>query len=183
VATQLISVLKVAGSAGDFVWQRLHGWAAKRQDVGVGEWSSHQWPPEVRQEADRLADLLRSHSASPPIIHFVEWVDAWTVGDTFARWFIRGKESAAVQVYGERYELFGYFLPDEGALARHLAEAGPHQHPETEWLESRLQEALVSWDRLTDRAVLLVMRRVTGPTVTDEEILESSQCVPDWLMG
>jgi len=183
VATQLISVLKVAGSAGDFVWQRLHGWAAKRQGEGGGEWSSRQWAPEVCQEADRLADLLRSHSATPPIIHFVEWVDTWTMSDMIARWFIPGRGSDAVQVYGERYELFGYFLPDEGALARHLAEAGPHQHPETEWLVSRLQEALVSWDRLTDRAVLLVLRRVTGPTVTDEEILESSQGVPDWLMG
>jgi len=183
VATQLISVLKVAGSAGDFVWQRLHGWAAKRQGEQGGEWSSRQWPPEVRREADRLADLLRSHSVTPPIIHFAEWVDMWTMGDTIARWLIPGGGPGAVRVYGERYELFGYFLPDEGVLARHLAEAGPQQHPETEWLVTRLQEALVSWDKLTGRAVLLVLRQITGPTVTDEELLESLQGVPTWLMG
>jgi hypothetical protein len=85
-------------------------------------------------------------------------------------------------VYGERCELFGYFLPDEGVLARHLAEAGPQQQPETEWLVTRLQEALVSWDKLTDRAVLLVLRQVAGPMVTDEELLGSLQAVPTWLM-
>jgi hypothetical protein len=182
VATQLFTVLKIAGFAADFVWQRLKGWAEKGQGEGGGERSNREWPSEVRQEVDSLADLLRSHSATPPIIHFVEWVDLWTMGDLIARLLIPGREADAVRLHGERYELFGYFLPDQGALARHLAQAVPHQHLETDWLVLRLQEALVSWDALTERAVLLVLRRVTGPTVTDEEIMESSQCVPDWLM-
>jgi hypothetical protein len=183
VATQIISVVKVAGPAGDFVWQRLRGWAAKRQGEPGGESSNRQWPPEVPQEADRLADLLRSHSGTPPVIHFVEWVDTWTMGDTIARWLIPVRGTDALRVYGERYELFGYFLPDEGVLARHLADAGSQQHPEAEWLVTRLQEALVSWDNLIDRAVLLVLRQVMGPTVTDEELLASLQAVPIWLAG
>lgn len=177
MATQLISVLKIAGSAGDVVRQKLREWAAKRQGDSESEWSSSQWPPEVRREVDRLADLLRSHSPTPPIIHFVEWVDMWSMGDTIAQWLM-----PAVKVHGDRYELFGYFLPDEGVLARHLADAGPQQFTETDWLITRMQEALVSWDELADRAVLLVLRQVKGAMVTNQELLASLQAVPTWLM-
>ena len=141
MATQVISVLKVAGSAGEWAWGQLQDWAAARQADGAGTWAAEQWPPEVRREADRLADRLRSHATAPPIVHFVEWADSWSMGDTVVRWLTPKRGPAAVRVYGDRYELFGYFLPDDGVLVGHLVDDGPHQHTEGEWLVRRLREA------------------------------------------
>ena len=89
------------------------------------------------------------------LTHFVEWADLWSMGDLIAQCLSAGNGAGAVRVYGERYEMSAHLLPDKGVLARHLANAGPRQHPETEWLVTRLQEALESWDKVTDRAVLL----------------------------
>jgi hypothetical protein len=183
MATQVISVVKVAGSAGTWAWGRLQDWAAARQANGAGTWAAEQWPPEVRQEADRLADRLRSHARVPPVVHFVEWVDSWSMGDSVARWLTPERGPAAVRVYGDRHELFGYALPDGGVLVQHLAGDGPHQHPEEDWLVRRLREAAESWDGLYDRAALVVLRRVTAPSVTDEELAASLKAVPTWLSG
>jgi hypothetical protein len=174
-------VVKVAGSAGDWVRERLREWTALRQADSDSTWAAEQWPPGVRRAADRLADLLRSRAAAPPVVHFVEWADLWSMGDTVARWLTPGRAPAAARVHGDRYELFGYTLPDDGVLARHLAEAGPHQHPETGWLVRRLREAVESWDKLHGRAALLVLRRVTAASVTDEELSASLRRVPTWL--
>lgn len=181
MATQVISVVKLAGSAGDWAWERLRGWAAVRRADGGGTWAAEQWPPEVRREADRLADRLRSHLTVVPVVHFVEWTDSWSMGDSVARWVTTGRGPAAVRVHGDRYELFGYFLPDDGELTRHLATDGPHQHPEEEWLVRRLREAVVSWEGMYNRAALIVLRCVTGPSLTDEELAASLNTVPSWL--
>src|SRR5207302_10893275 len=106
-------------------------WAGRRQAEQDNEWSSRQWPAEVRREADRLADLLRSHAGVPPVVHFVEWADLWSMGDLIAQCLSAGNGAGAVRVYGERYEMSAHLLPDKGVLARHLANAGPRQHPET----------------------------------------------------
>lgn len=183
MATQVITVVKVAGAAGAWVRERLREWAGARQAGSAGTWASEQWPPEVRWEADRLADLLRSHAAAPPVVHFVEWVDSWSMGPAVALYLTPGRGPAPVRVFGDRYELLGYFLPDDGSLARHLEDMGPRQHPEDEWLVRRLQEAIESWGGLLDHAALVVLRRVTGASVTDDELLASLQGVPTWLSG
>lgn len=176
-----MTVLKVAGAAGDWVSARLRAWAATRRAADPRAWGSEDWPAEVRREADGLADRLRAHPAEPPVVYYAEWADLWSTGDVLDRWLTPPPGAEPVQVWGDRYQVFGYFLPDGGALAEHLAGAGPHQYPESEWLVRRLAEAVGSWDKLYDRAILLVLRGVLGPSVLDEELTESFRAVPAWL--
>lgn len=183
MASQVITVVKVAGAAGDWVWARLGEWAATRRAADPRVWQAEDWPTEVRQEVEQLVDRLRAHRAEPPVVHFVEWADLWSMGDTLARWLTPSSGAEPLRVWGDRYELYAYLLPDDGALARHLDGAGPQQHPEYDWLVQRLREAVRSWGGLYDRAVLLAVRSILGASVTDEELTDSLRTVPTWLCG
>lgn len=132
----------------------------------------------MRREVDALADRLRAHAAELPVAYFAEWADHWSMGDSVDRWL-----APAVAVSGDRYALYGYSLPDGGALARRLADAGPQQFAEGDWLVRRLREAVEYRQELCDPATLIVLRRVTGPSVSDEDVPDSLGTVPAWLTG
>lgn len=82
----------------------------------------------------------------------------------------------------DRFEIYGYGLPDGDRLGRHLASAGLQQFEEYDRYVTRLREALTAWERLVDRAVLVVVREVAGGLVTDQEIAGSLAHLPDWLV-
>jgi hypothetical protein len=181
VATQRITVAKVGGAAGELVMLRLREWASARQTEDRNEWSKEQWPVEVRRQADAFADRLRSHALSPPVIYFAEWADLWSMGDLFIRLLTPPGQPPPLVIHAERFEVYGYPLPDTGCLAQHLVSATPQQFVEYDWLVWQLRQAEEAWNDLVDTAALVVLREVVGGLVTDNELRDSLSLVPDWL--
>jgi hypothetical protein len=182
MASQRISVAKVGGVAADATLMRLRGWAAERQSDDPNEWSNDQWPSSVRFEVDAFADRLRANSLSPPVVYFVEWSDLWSMGDVYIHWLTPPGGPPPLMIHADRYEVYGYALPDGGRLGRHLGAAGPRECDEYDWFIARLHQALSAWEHLTERAVLIVIREVVGALYEDHEVLALLSCVPEWVV-
>ncbi len=183
LATQRIAIATVGGLAADVLMSRLREWAGARQTSDLNEWSPEQWPAHVRGQVDALADRLRAHAVSPPVLHFVEWADLWSMGDLFGRWLTPPDGPGPLVVHADRFEVYAYGLPDGGRLGRHLANAGWQQFEEYDRFVGRLREAVGARQAMMDRAALVVLREVFGGLVTDDEFRASLSLVPDWLSG
>jgi hypothetical protein len=181
MATQRVTIAKVGGMAADVALLGLREWAGAREDADPDEWSSDLWPPSLRVRADAFADRLRAHSLSLPVIYFVEWSDLWSMGDLFSRWLTPSGGPSPFVIHADRFEIYGYALPDDGRLSHHLAMAGPQQFAESDQFVSRLYEAVGAWQELVEKSALIVLREVVGGLVTDDEIEASLSFVPDWL--
>ena len=182
MASQRITVAKVGGRASKVVVGQLSKWARARSTDVRDEWSSDQWPVTIRIQVDTFADRLRAAGYALPVIYFVEWSDLWSMGDLFPRWLTPDGGPGPIIAHGDRFEIFGYPVPDGDRLRRHLSQAGQQQFPEYDDNVNRLQRALETRENLTDQAVILVLREVFGGLVTDEELAESIARIPTWLM-
>ncbi len=167
--------------AAPVVMLKMQEWASARQSDDPSEWSSEQWPSDVRNRADAFADRLRSHALSLPVLYFAEWADPWSMGDLFTRLLSAPDGPHPSIIHANRFDVYGYGLPDRGRLAQHLARAGPQQFVESEWFVWHLQEAIRACQEQVDPAALVVLREVVGGLVTDEELGDSLPLVPDWL--
>lgn len=181
LATQRVTIAKIGGLAAEVVIQRLRAWSEARTVLDEQEWSSDQWPRDVRSQADHFVDRLRANSLAPPVVHFVEWSDWWSMFDVYRHWLTPSDGPLPLYVQTDRMELYGYRLPDNGRLEAHLAAAGPQQFPEYDQLVTRLQEAVDAWGKLVEQSALILVRTVVGGLVTDDELLASLPIVPDWL--
>jgi hypothetical protein len=181
LASQRITIAKLAGVSGDIAFQRLCAWSAARRADDPNLWSPEQWPEPMRQEADDFAERVRAHGLALPVCYFVEWADLWSMGDLFSRWLTPLNCSRPIGVYANRFEIFAYDLPDGGRLADSLAAAGPQQFAESDWFVTRLREAVNAWDKLVTRATLVVLRNVVDASALDEEVTASLQARPVWL--
>lgn len=182
MATQRITIAKLGGIAADIALQRLRVWTAARGETDPGEWSSDQWPQNVRVQADAFADRLRANSLVLPVIAFVEWSDLWSMGDLFHHWLSPPGGPPPLAIHADRFEVYGYGLPDGGHLNRHLTTAGRQQFEEYDQFVGRLHEAVDAWQELAERAALIVLREVAGGLITDEELTASLSLMPDWLL-
>ncbi|SIO59060.1 hypothetical protein SAMN05444166_5911 [Singulisphaera sp. GP187] len=100
----------------------------------------------------------------------------------FNRWLTPPSGPGPLAIHADRFEVYGYALPDGGHLGRHLTTAGPQQFGEYDQFVGRLHEAVVAWQELVaERAALIVLREVVGGLVTDEELKASLSLVPNWL--
>jgi hypothetical protein len=181
LASQRITVAKIGGIAADIVLQRIREWSAARQADNPREWSCEQWPQDVRKQADTFGDRLRAHAFIPPVVHFIEWTDMWSMGDLFGRWLSPLDGPSPLAVHADRFEIFVYALPDGGRLAQHLANAGPQQWTESDWFIARLREAVSAWQEFVEQAVIVVLREVVGGSGLDEDVMASLKRIPDWL--
>jgi hypothetical protein len=181
VATQRITVAKVGGTAADVVILRLSEWAFARQTDDSSEWSSEQWPLSVRSRADAFADRLRSHALSLPMIYFAEWADLWSMGDQFSRMLTPPGGPPPLIIHADRFQIYGYGLPDGGRLLEYLASVGPQQFTEYDWFVRQLREAVMAWQELVEQAAIVALREVVGGLVTDDELSDSMSLLPDWL--
>jgi hypothetical protein len=181
MASQRITIAKLAGVSGEFAYQRLLAWNSLRDTVNPNLWSPEQWPNNIRQEADDFAERLRGHGHILPVCHFVEWADMWSMGDLIPRWLTPPNCTRPIGVHANRHEIFAYRLPDVGRLAAYLVAACPQQWPETDWFITRLREAVSAWDTLAPSATLIVLRHAVSSSVLDEEVAASLTCRPDWL--
>lgn len=104
------------------------------------------------------------------------------MGDMFGRWLTPPGGPPPLAIHADRFEVYGYALPDGGRLGRHLRTAGPLQFDEYDQFVRRLREALEAWQGLVEHATLIVIREVVGGLYTDEEILASLSLTPEWLV-
>jgi hypothetical protein len=181
LATQRVTIAKVGGDASDVIATKLHKWASARTSDDENFWSGDQWPAIIREEIDEFAEQIRSHSTSPPVIHFIEWVDMWSMFPDFEHWLTPPDGPVPVHICANRYTVYAYILPDGRRLERHLKGAGKQQWPESDWYIRRLRETVSAWERLVDRAVLVVLRLAFDVAVSDDEVRASLSRVPDWL--
>ena len=80
MAVQRITIAKIGGDASDVVVAKL-GWARHvTTDNQLNGWAVSG--PQTSDQIDQFAEQIRSHSTSPPVIHFVEWVDIVVFGDS-----------------------------------------------------------------------------------------------------
>jgi hypothetical protein len=182
LASQRITIAKLAGVSGDIALQRLISWPAARAADDPNLWSPEQWPDHMRIEADDFAERLRAHGLALPVCHFVEWADMWSMGDMFSRWLTPPNSPEAIRVHANWFEILAYSLPDGGRLGDYLTAAGLQQFTETDWFIARLQDAINAWDGLVPNATLVVLRYVVDGSVRDEEVSASLQARPPWLL-
>jgi hypothetical protein len=181
LATQRITIAKVGGIAGDVIVKRMREWSLVRTPPVGDEWSPEQWRADVRKQADEFAEQLRMHGFAPPVIHFIEWVDMWSMGNLFGRWLTPPDGPPPLAIHADRFEIFACALPDGERLSQFLAAAGPQQWTETDWFVGRLHEAVGAWQELVERAVVVVLRHVVDGSALDEEVTASLNRVPKWL--
>lgn len=181
MASQLITIAKLGGISGDIALRRLSTWAAAREARDPNLWSPDQWPSEVLVEVDEFAERLRAHALDLPVCFFLEWSDLWSACNQIPHWLSPPNCTGPLYVHANRFEVFGYGLPDEGRLAAHLGSAGPQQFPETDWIVTHLREAVSAWEELAPRTALVVLRRAVNISVLDEEVVASLNVCPNWL--
>jgi hypothetical protein len=181
LATQRVTIAKVGGDASDVIVSKLRGWAAARASNSEYEWSGDQWPAHVRDHVDDFAEQIRSRATALPVVHFVEWIDSWSMFPDFEHWLTPPDGPVPIRLVANRYHVYGIVLPDGGRLKAHLKGAGKQQYPESDWYVRRLREAVAAWEKLVDKAILVVLRWPFDGSRTDEEIRDSLSEVPDWL--
>lgn len=181
MASQRITIAKLAGVSGDVALQRMSAWASARNRANPSLWSPEQWPEGIRKAADRFAEQVREHGFALPVCYFVEWSDMWSMGDSFFRWLTPKGCPGPVGVHADQFEVFAYGLPDDGRLANHLATAERGQFDETDWFIGRLQESVCAWDKLAPRATLVILREALDGSALDEEVTASLTIRPAWL--
>ena len=108
-------------------------------------------------QADAFADRLRSHALDLPVVYFAEWADLWSMGDLFSRLLTPPGGPAPLTIHADRFEIYGYGLPDGGRLVRHLASLGSQQFVEYDWFVWQLREAVRSWEELVDQGVIVAL--------------------------
>jgi hypothetical protein len=167
MATQRVTVAKVAGAAGAAVADRFRAWRAARQ--------GDTFPPAIRAEVDRFALSLRAHAASPPVVYFSEWIDHWSMGDVVPA---LGQPGAEV-VAGDRFEACCHRPP----VTVHAPTWGGEPVQEAEWLAARVREAGDAWSRIAPEGVLVVLREVIGATVTDDALVAALTSAPAWTVA
>ena len=185
MASQRVTVAKIGGASAEVVLARFREWSAARLPPDDPDYwiDAELFPADVRSQADAFAEALRANALAPPVVHFVEYSDMWSMGDVFEKWLSPPTGPKPLYVEGSRNTLYSYGLPDDGKLAKYLAKARKQQFDEDDTYIRRLREAIYAWHTLVDRAAIVVIRHVVGGLVEDEELTASLQTVPPWLQG
>lgn len=184
MAAQIISLVKLVGSAAQEAGQLLDRWSAGGTTHGA---------------LQALLQALVRHACVPPIAYFSQHADLWSLGDVFDRCFPQDsatapsgdrqpdslRSSAKRLNMSEELQCWFYSLPDDGCLERHLASEAHQewtaQADEYRWLTVRLHEAAAAWAPLAPEGLLLLFRELKGGLVTDEEFLASRSALPPTL--
>ena len=188
MATQRITIAKIGGLAASAVIAQFHDWACTRTTDDPTEWGSHQWPPIVRREMETFALALRANGHEPPVVYFNEHVDSWSMGNLFTRWFPANDVRQPIELHADRFELWCYHLPDDGALVDLLQRSRrrkcmrERKPQEDRWFTINLLEAAFAWDWMIDIAAMVVLREALGGSLMDSELEQSLTVVPEWIV-
>ncbi|MBN2290792.1 MAG: hypothetical protein JXM70_00110 [Pirellulales bacterium] len=186
MASQRITIAKFGGASAAAVVSLFREWTDARKIDDPTEWSSDQWPVDVRHKMDTFALALRSNGHKPPVIFFNEYIDLWSAG-YFSRYFPTDDGHQLMELYSDRFQLWCYPLPDDSMLKDHLQHSTRlkrirERNPqEDRWFVINLLEAVFAWDPIVDTAAIVVLREAFGGLVTDEELEESLKDIPAWV--
>jgi hypothetical protein len=152
VATQRLTVATLAGQAADAVAVKFNQWLSVPEPAAI----------------DQFCIALYGHDNSLPIVHFVQWVDHWLMGDLLPE---------ADTVNGARFQAACMLV----ARTLDVAAGCGKQFVEQKILATRLREATYGWGTVTDKYIIVLIRERLGPSTTDDEVRASLEIVPDWL--
>ena len=178
MATQRLTIVKIAGAASGATLDLFRHWRAARL-VEDSEWSPQQWPEDVRRQADEWALNLRENGHKPPVVFFAEYVDSWS----FCPPMLHIGEDALIQMVADRYELFCLQLPVDAELSRHLKQLRKKGQWPEDRLFGKLSIAVINaWRKVIDAGVVVYLREVLGASTLDEEVEDSLAEVPVWFL-
>lgn len=180
MATQYLTIAKLAGRAGEFALQLFDAWKNARLVDNPNEWDPQQWPADICEQADRFAEGLRTHGHEPPVVFFIEYVDMWSFCPS-QRFLGLNSQHGLRQMMGHRYELSAMRLPlppfSRQTLEQVLVDG---QFDEDHLFADLTLRAADAWQGLVDAGALIFLRRVIRGSVDDEEIIESAMNLPEW---
>lgn len=162
MATQRITIAKIAGRAAAAVRERFAAWAAV---------------PDLAA-ANSFAARLREEAHVPPVLFFAEYIDLWSMGDLLHDEL--RPLADIVAICGGRFEQFCCPLPLRDGFQQLKDKT---QFDEQQWFRQFIAEAAKAWEPMCGPAVLVLLREVLGATVTDEEVRGGLERVPTWIGG
>ena len=182
---QIVTVARIAGEASKVVHRTFQRWFEARV-FSVDEPTlvePEQWPADFRAEMGQFAERIRANATQPPIVFWNEHQDMWSMGDVFQTAFPTNGSPLYEVESDEALSLLCYAIPDGNALNEHLGRElrGKRLAEETKWYLRVLQQAASAWHPLVEEAVIVVLRRVVGGLVTDDEVFEACHLLPNWL--
>ena len=189
MASQTVTVLKIAGAGGRYVNDQFIRFKSQQKQSRSPDAliASDHWTPCCRRDMAAFAEHLRAHGRALPTVFFAEYVDTWSAPAS-PQWILPVWRKDAIQLFGDEYILECYRLPDRGRLQRDLKQAlrrkgiRERNPQENRWAVVLLQEALSAWDPLVEEGSLVWLRRACAASVLDEELKESIEKVPAWLL-
>jgi hypothetical protein len=117
---------------------------------------------------DHFCMAIRANASAVPVLYFAEWVDRWLMGGTIpGPGAIQGKRFQATSLSP------GHALAWAGQCGRQFAE-----HV---WMASRLREAATCWETVAEQREIIVIREVSGASISDDEVRASLCSLPAWL--
>jgi hypothetical protein len=151
MARQQMTVATVAGEAGRMVAALFRKWHSTQAD---------DRQDDARRAVDEFAEQLRTRGGMPPIVYYCEWFDYWLMGDDIHLGKVAEGNRFSASC-GSREEAMAW------------TEQCGNQFPERQYLAMHLREASEAWQSLAEPAVVVILRQVLGPSVTDEEVMAS----------
>ena len=152
MASQRLTVATLTGATAKAVTTLFAGWRSAPDPIAV----------------DGFCTALRDNALSPVVVYFAEWIDRWLMGD-----LVPGPGA----VEGQRF-IASLITPDQAT--EWVGRCGD-QHREQVWLAAQLRAAATGWEWVADRLAVVLVREVTGPSATDEELRAAAGAAPAWL--
>ena len=162
---QRFLIATIAGKAAETIRFRFERWLGLPEDSEA-----------LAKELKRFLKDLRANADLPPVLFCCEYVDMWSMGDLF-------NQAGLKSVMASNLQVACHPLPDGGKLIRHVEQwlRGGTQFDEQRWFGMVLREATARWQKLWEKAAVVVVRQVIGATVQDEVVKASLMAVPEWL--
>lgn len=157
---QIVTIVKLHGQAGKDIieyFERCRSGKAPASSVGA------------------MATLLEKSPPVLPCIFFMQYIDMWSMFDTYEKVMPQGNTIDIDSVMIGWMPLVG----DVRQTLKHLS--SPFHKPMTQeetWLVHSLKAGVTAWSTLLDESVVVLVRRLVGGTVTDEEVLEMGRSCP-----
>lgn len=183
MASQFISIAKIAGEGGTVIGSIFRDWSAKRTAEELSEWSPEHWPADVHRQVDRFVSSLCDNCNRPPVVFSVEYVDSWSMWGELIGLINSDESQSAISIASNHCDLWCYTLPDQGRLHSSLKKS-LRQHgwtQEQRWFLKFLLEAVNAWEPLVESAALIAIRKVFDGMLTDEDLKSSLHSMPEWL--
>ena len=131
--------------------------------------------PELRREVGRFAESLDAHRTELPVVYYTEWLDRWSMFNTFSEPFA-ARGGSVLRATG-RFDLV--CCTDRPAEMLTLP-AGGWQWDEQAWLAARLREVATAWEGMGGSSLVL-LRAASAPSTEDEEVTAAMAGDPEWL--